>query len=388
MDSVRRNYRSFDIVLLVLVIAMSAFGILMVGSTTGLGDGVMSSTFISQLIFASAGVGVMLIAAFINYETICKLWLPIYGVCILLLIIVLFMPPINNVNRWIGIPIGDTVLGVQPSEFAKIFLIIFLAKLIDKYKERINNPLILLMVVGSVALPVLLISIQPSLSASTIPVAIMVIMLFVGKISYKYIIITALIVIPFMVFFWIELHLENPLILGNILEEWQFNRIWSFFYPEPGSDLLFQNEWAERALQSGMLTGQGLFQNTFFVPDAPNDFIFSIIGAELGFLGSLAVLIVMFAIVVRCFMVAHRSQVFLGKLIAAGAGGAIAFQTFVHVGVNTWMLPNTGIGLPFVSSGGSSMWVFMALIGLVINVGMTQEYSMFDDFGGKGAKKA
>ena len=114
-----------------------------------------------------------------------------------------------------------------------------------------------------------------------------------------------------------------------------------------------------------------------------NDFIFSVIGAEFGFLGSMVVLAVMLLIVVRCFMIAHRSQVFLGKLIAAGVGTAIAFQTFVHVGVNTWLLPNTGIDLPFVSSGGSSMWVFMALIGLVLNVGMTQEYSMFDDFGGR-----
>ena len=380
MDRLKRNVRSFDIILMVLVLVMTAFGLLMVGSATGLGDGTLSSTFISQLIFASTGIGIMLVAAFLNYETICKLWLPIYGVCILLLIIVLFMPAISGVNRWIGVPIGDTVLGVQPSEFAKIFMIIFLAKLIDKYKESINHPLFILLALAATALPVLLIFMQPSWSASSIPVVVMLCMMFVGRLSYKYIIAAVLIIVPLGLFFFIELHAENPLILGDVFQR---NRIMDFLYPELGTAGTYQNERAWDALSSGLLTGRGLFENTVRVPEMSNDFIFSIIGAEFGFLGSLAVLIVMFMIVIRCFMIAARSQVFLGKLLATGVGAAVAFQTFVHVGVNTWLLPNTGIGLPFISSGGSSMWVFMALIGLVLNVGMTQEYSMFDDFGGK-----
>ena len=237
---------------------------------------------------------------------------------------------------------------------------------------------------AATALPVALIFMQPSWSAATIPIVIALSMLFVGKISYKYIIIAALVIIPVTLFFFIELHAENPLILGDVFQR---NRIMDFLYPELGTDGTFQNEQAWRALASGLLTGQGLFANDVFVPEISNDFIFTLIGAEFGFLGSIAVLVLMFIIVVRCFMIAGRSQVFLGKLLAAGVGTAIAYQTFFHVGVNTWLLPNTGIGLPFVSSGGSSMWVFMALIGLVLNVGMTQEYSMFDDFGGKAAAK-
>jgi cell division protein FtsW (lipid II flippase) len=88
----------------------------------------------------------MLVAAFVNFETICKFYLPIYGVNILFLIVVLFMPGTNNVHRWIGVTIGDTMLGIQPSEFAKIFMTIFLATLITKYKDKINNPLIVGMV--------------------------------------------------------------------------------------------------------------------------------------------------------------------------------------------------------------------------------------------------
>ena len=381
MDSLRRNVRSFDIILLVLVLAMTAFGLLMIGSATGLGDGTLSATFISQLIFASTGVGILFLAAFINYETICKFWLPIYGVCILLLVIVLFLPPIANVHRWIGFSIdGEPLFAIQPSEFAKIFMIIFLAKLIDKYKEKISHPLVVGAVLALTALPVALIFVQPSWSASTIPVVIMLAMLFVGRISYKYIVGAVLIIAPLTLFFFIELHAENPLVLGDVFQR---NRIMDFLYPELGTAGTYQNERAWDALSSGLLTGRGLFGNTVRVPFMQNDFIFSVIGAEFGFLGSILVLAVMLLIVIRCFMIAHRSQVFLGKLLAAGVGAAVAFQTFVHVGVNTWLLPNTGIGLPFVSSGGSSMWVFMALIGLVLNVGMTQEYSMFDDFGGR-----
>ncbi|MDR2167989.1 MAG: FtsW/RodA/SpoVE family cell cycle protein [Clostridiales bacterium] len=387
MVGIRRNLRSFDIVLFVLVLLLSAFGLLMVGSTTGLGNGVVSATFISQLVFASTGVGIMLLAAFINFETICKFYLPIYGINIIFLVAVLFMPEQAGVHRWLGVEIGGTMLGVQPSEFAKIFMVIFLAKIIDKYKEKINHPLIIGLILASTALPVVLIFIQPSWSASIIPLAIMLAMLFVGRLSYKYIIVAVLIVIPAALFFFIELHSENPLILANLLEDYQIGRIWNFFYPELGTDGTFQNERAWAAFSSGLLTGRGLFNNEIAVPFASNDFIFAIIGAEFGFLGSLAVLVVILIIVARCFMIAHRSQVFLGKLIAVGVGVAIAFQSFVHVGVNTWILPNTGINLPFVSSGGSAIWVFMAMVGLVLNVGMTQEYSMFDDLGGgKGGR--
>jgi rod shape determining protein RodA len=152
-----------------------------------------------------------------------------------------------------------------------------------------------------------------------------------------------------------------------------------FLYPETRDTL--QNDRALAALSSGLLTGRGLFNNRIPVPLSENDFIFSIIGAEFGFLGSLAVLAIFFTIVIRCLLIAHRSQVFLGRLIAVGVGATIGLQTFMHVGVNTFILPNTGINLPFISQGGSAMWVFMGMIGLVLNVGMTREYSMFEGIG-------
>jgi len=380
MNSLRRDARSFDYILLALVLALALFGLLMIGSATGLGNGNVSNVFINQLIFLVSGIGILFLMAFINYEFISKFYIPIYVVNIALLVIVLFMPDTRGVARWIGVNIGGFEFGIQPSEFAKIFMIIVLAKIIDKYKDKINNVLILGIIFAATALPVVLINMQLSFSASTISIVIMLAMLYAGKISYKYVVVVTLVVAPALLFFYIDLHAEYPILIDNILTPWQQGRIWNFLYPEYGDT--FQNEQAIRAMSSGLLTGRGLFNNPVSgVPEATNDFIFSIIGAEFGFIGSVSVLLVILLIVLRCLMIAYRSEVFLGKLIATGVAVTIAFQAFVHVAINAWLVPNTGMNFPFVSSGGSSLWVFLAMIGLVLNVGMTREYSMFENMG-------
>jgi len=350
----------------------------MIGSATGLGNGNFSPIFINQLIFFVTGLVIMLVMTFVNYEFICKFYIPIYVANIALLVAVLFTPDTRGVARWLGVTIGNFDFGIQPSEFAKIFMIIVLAKVIDKYKDKINNIIVILVIFAITAVPVMLINMQLSFSASTVSIVIMLAMLYSGKISYKYVVVVALVVAPALLFFYIDLHAENPLIIDNILTPWQQNRIWNFLYPDYGGDN-WQNEQAIMAMSSGLLTGRGLFNNQIPVPEPTNDFILSIIGAELGFIGSVAVLLLALLIVIRCLMIAHRSELFLGKLIATGVAITIAFQAFTHAAINAWLLPNTGMNFPFVSSGGSSLWVFMAMIGLVLNVGMTQEYSMFDD---------
>jgi rod shape determining protein RodA len=207
----------------------------------------------------------------------------------------------------------------------------------------------------------------------------MLTLLYSARISYKYVLVATLIVIPGILFFYIDLHAENPILLGDLLEPWQRERIWSFLYPDAGET--WQNDRALEALSSGLLTGRGIFNNQIFIPEFTNDFLFSVIGAEFGFIGSVVVMVFVLIITLRCFMIAHRSDVFLGRLIAIGVGVTIAFQAFTNVAVNAFLLPNTGINFPFISSGGSSMWVFMAMTGLVLNVGMTREYSMFENLG-------
>ena len=390
MNSLRRDIRSFDFILLALVIALAAFGLLMIGSATGLGEGHFSGVFINQLIFLVTGIGILLLMAFINYEFISKFYIPIYIVNIALLIIVLFMPDTRGVARWIGMEIGGFEFGIQPSEFAKIFMIVVLAKIVDKYRDKINNPLVLGIIFVITALPVVLINMQLSFSASIISIVIMLAILYSGRISYKYIVAVTFIVAPVLLFFYIDLHTarldaESSILIDNILTDWQQSRIWYFLYPQYAEQGVqtWQQEQALIAMSSGLLTGRGLFNNQTIVPEATNDFIFSIIGAEFGFIGSVGVLFITMLIVLRCILIAHRSEVFLGRLIAAGVAVVIAFQAFTNAAINAWLLPNTGINFPFVSSGGSSLWVFMAMIGLVINVGMTREYSMFENMGKK-----
>ena len=383
MNSIRRDTRSFDYILLALVVALALFGLLMIGSATGLGNGNVSGVFMNQLIFLVTGIGILFLMAFVNYEFISKFYIPIYVVNIALLIAVLFLPGTRGVYRSIIMNIGGFEFGIQPSEFAKIFMIIVLAKIIDKYKDKINNLLILGIIFAVTALPVALINMQLSFSASTVSIVIMLAMLYAGRISYKYVVVVAVAVVPILLFFFIDLHAEYPILIDSILTEWQQGRIWDFLYPEYGDGAgIWQNEQAIRAMSSGLLTGRGLFNNPVpNIPEATNDFIFSVIGAEFGFIGSVGVLLIALLIVLRCLIIAQRSEVFLGKLIATGVAATIAFQAFTHVAINAWLLPNTGMNFPFVSSGGSSLWVFMAMIGLVLNVGMTREYSMFENMG-------
>ena len=361
----------------------------MIGSTTGLGDGNFHMTFVNQIIFASSGLVIMLLLAFIRFDFIAKFYLPMYAVNIGLLILVLFINQGGNasVARWIGVDIGGIQFGIQPSEFAKILMIIFLAKMIDKYKDKINNVLVLLMLFGATVIPVALIFLQPSYSASMVVLFILFIMLFSGGIGYRYIVIPAVILAPLLLFLFIDLHAENPIFIDRVLADWQIQRVWYFLYPELDySDRTFQNRAALQAMSSGLLTGRGLFNNTIFVPESSNDFIFAIIAAELGFLGTLSLISISFVIVIRCFIIANRSYSNVGKLIASGVGGVIAFQVIMNVAVNTWVLPNTGVNFPFISSGGSSMWVFMGGIGIVLNIGMMKEVSMFDDLLGVQTK--
>jgi len=383
MYGIRRDAKSFDFILLALVVALAVFGVIMIGSTTGLGDGIRSPVFINQLLFFVTGLGILFLMAFVNYEFISKFYIPIYFVNLVLLVIVLFWPQEEGavVARWIGGTIGGIQVGIQPSEFSKIFMIICLSKFIDKYRDKINNILVLCVVVAATAIPVVLILMQGALSASTVPIVIMLALLYCGRISYKYVLAMTFIVIPLLLFFYIDLHAENPIVVDNLLTSWQRDRIWNFLYPEQAEWGIWQNERAVLALSSGLLTGLGLFNNQIHVPELTNDFIFSVIGAEFGFIGSVLVIVVVLAIVLRCLMIAHRSEVFLGRLIAAAVAATIAFQSFTHIAINAWLLPNTGMNFPFVSSGGSSLWVFMAMIGLVLNVGMTREYSMFENMG-------
>jgi rod shape determining protein RodA len=363
----------YDFTLVGLVVLLSGFGVLVIGSATDIGEGTVSRIFTSQIMWLATGIVVMAVVSVIDFEVLCRLYIPMYVVMIALLLLALsgiLKPEGQGTDRWIEIPIGGGNFSIQPSEFAKIFMLVFLAKYIDKIGERINNILVLLSVLAFGLLPVLLIFLEPALSASILQTVILLVLMFVGGVRYKYILIATAIVVPIVAFLWFDINREEPIIIDKILT-YQLDRIRPHFgIGEINPDDIYQSEQSVKAIGSGQLVGKGLFNNTVSVPLAYNDFIFAIIGAEFGFTGCMLVILVILALVAKCFSIAWRAESFSGRLIASGVGAMIGAQAFVHIGVTTWLLPNTGIPLPFVSAGGSSMWINLAAIGMVINIGM------------------
>jgi len=378
----KRDYKSFDFILAAFVLVLLVFGAIMVGSAEQINVRPPSRLFKMHLVWAATGFVIMLAVAWLDFEFICRFFIVFYAVNLVLLVLVLLIGSnTNNTTRWLYLKdfgITGIEFGIQPSEFTKIFMIIYLAKFIDKFHERVNNILILGLIVLLAGIPIVLITIQPSLSASLATGMILITMLFAAKVSWKYIIIAFVLLVPIILFLYYDLNNDPQILLHRVLP-YQQDRIRVWFDPTSDPDSWYQSQCSIDAIRSGQLTGRGLFNNIVYVPYSSNDFIFAIIGAEFGFVGCVVVLAMIFVVVLRCFIIAYRSEVFLGRLLAAGTGGMIAFQTFVHVCVATGTLPNTGITLPFISSGGSSIWITMAAVGLVLSVGMTRSKSMFED---------
>jgi len=376
---IRRHFESFDFLLMILVLAAAAAGVVIIGSATRINLGYDRSSFNTQIIWAATGFALLLIAAFVDYNFICKFYIPVYIVNIFLLILVLALDrTTRGVARWIKI--GS--FGIQPSEFAKIFLIIFMAKFIDKKKEKINNILIFLSSVALIILPAALIFIQPSLSACVVILVIGAYMLYVGGLSYKKILITLAIILPVLAFLYFDFQSEAPLLVDKLFFSHQYDRFKLLFNPEYDPDAYRQTQNSLHAIGSGMLTGKGLFggpvNQAGYIYASYNDFVLAVIGEEFGFIGCMAMLLLMFFIIAKCFIIAWNSPDVCGKLIASGVACMFLFQTFVNVGVATDLMPNTGMPFPFVSYGGSSMWINMTAVGLVMNVKMSKSKSIFE----------
>ncbi len=374
----KKQLSAFDFILLALVIVLVACGITAIGSATRININGPEGEYRNQMIWFATGMILLLIISFIDYHTISKFFVPIYVFNIFVLVLVLLIGDGDEigVRRWL--------FGLQPSEFAKIFMIIFLSKFIDKYQKKINNIGILLLVCLLTAVPFLLIKKQPSLSASLVLIAILGVELFAGRLSYKYILFVLLVTLSLVIIIYVDLLRENhPLLKGVLkMEDYQISRLTDFLNKDYSSSTYYQTKHSIWAIGSGQLRGKGLYNGTVnqlsYLPESHNDFVFAVIGEEFGFLGCLAVILVMFSIITRCFIIAAKATDNLGRLIAVGVGGMFAFQTFVNIGVVTGLLPNTGMTFPFLSYGGSSIWTNMLAVGLVLNVGMCKPKSMFE----------
>jgi len=367
----RRDLLFFDYVMAVLVCGISVFGILMLRAVVRILP-VYAALPGLQSLHVISGAVLMLIIAFIDYRFISRFFVPIYLLCVGLLAAVLVIgpDPITGTARWIFIILpGGIDISFQPSEFAKIFLTIALAGYIN-WCKNINNPIWFLLYIVLAAVPIAMVAVQPSFSASTVLLAIAVTILFIGGL-YKRIIIGGMILaLPAAVLLYIDIMRQSPIFITQILNERQWQRILTFLGLEAAPDADMQIRQSLFAIASGGLYGKGFMNNDTWVIHGHNDFIFAIAAEQFGFVGSVVLLGVICTVIIKCLLTAYRTECRLGKLIAAGVASKLLFEVFVNVGVVTALLPNTGMPFPFLSYGGTSMWVHMAAIGLVLNVGI------------------
>lgn len=359
--------RYYDFKLAILTIALAVIGIVAVGSA----EPALQTRQIAGFAF---GVFLMLVISLFDYSVLLNLYWFMYLVNVILLVMVILVgKDAGGAQRWV------TIAGIrfQPSELAKIFIILFFAQFINKHKEKLNTFQYISMCCVLFALPAVLVYMQPDLSTTIVICLIFCVIMFTGGISWKVIAGVLAVGIPaFVIFMYLIMQPDQKII--NEEHMYQLNRIISFFNKEEFSNTLgYQQEYSVMAIGSGQLTGKGYknneissVKNADFIAEQQTDFIFAVIGEEFGFVGACAVIILVLLISIECMMVAWRARDTAGTIIAAGIGAMIGFQAFINIGVVTYLLPNTGLPLPFVSYGLTSLVSSFIGIGFVLNVGL------------------
>ena len=356
--------RDYDFKLIFMTIALASIGVMAIGSAE-------ESLQTRQLAGVIVGAFVMIILSFFNYSIILKLYWLLYFINIGLLSLVLFTSAgddAGGAQRWLEI--GG--LRFQPSETAKILLILFFAQFIMKYREKLNTVRIIASSIVLVAIPWKLIYDQPDLSTSLVLIGVFCIVMFAGGISWKLVAGVLAVTIPAVAII-ISLAQQPD---NDILTDYQKGRILSFINPEEyTTTLAYQQLNSVMAIASGQLDGKGYKNNEItsvkngnFISEAQTDFVFAVIGEEFGFKGSIVVIVLLMGISLECVSVARKAKDTAGTIIAAGMGGLVAFQSFFNIGVATFILPNTGLPLPFVSYGLTSVMSLFIGMGFVLNV--------------------
>lgn len=354
--------RDYDFKLIIMLIAITVVGILVIGSAD-------RSYQSKQILGFVMGLFLMVVISLFDYSTFLNFYWIIYiGNLVLLLLVEFFGKKSNNAQRWVSI----AGIRFQPSETAKILLILFYAQYIMKHKETISSLKTIISMLVLLSPPLLLIYRQPDLSTTIMIALLFCVLLFMGGLSYKIIFGVLAIAVPlFVIFLTLVLQPDQTL-----LKDYQQTRILAWLNPaEYSTSEGYQQENSKMAIGSGELFGKGLNNNEIssvkngnFISEPQTDFIFAIVGEELGFAGGCLVVGLLFLITLECLMIARKAKDIAGMLIATGMATVIGFQSFMNIGVATGIVPNTGIPLPFVSYGLTSLVSLYIGMGFVLNV--------------------
>ena len=372
------KFKDYDFKLIIYLMLISVIGILVVNSAA-------ADLFKKQAMGFIAGFVIMILLSFIDYHFWLKFWYIYYVLNIgLLLAVIIKGEETGGAQRWF------TLFGVrfQPSETAKILLILFFAKFIMKFKDKINQWYVVLIMCTLAVPPILLIFKQPDLSTTIVFSLIFLSILYFGEISYKYIIAFLSIVIPtFVIIFILLIQPGSILVENGIVEGYQQTRVLAWLHPDEYElEEAFQQQNSIMAIGSGQLTGKGLnntginsVKNGNFISEPQTDFIFTIVGEELGFIGSALVIILLMLISIECLFAAFRAPDVAGRIIAGGMGAYIGFQSTINICVTTGLMPNTGLPLPFVSYGLTSLLCLFIGMGFVLNVRLQRPHNNFNN---------
>ncbi|QEM66983.1 putative lipid II flippase FtsW [Geobacter sp. FeAm09] len=352
----------YDLVIMLMAIALTCFGVVMVYSASSVmaakrfHDGFF---FLKrQGLFALLGFGIMLLVMRVDYHTWKRVAVPGLLLCLVLLVLVL-IPGIGGKaggsSRWIKLP----GFNLQPSEMAKLALIMYMAYSLDKKQDKVKSltagfipyMIVLMFLIGFLVL-------QPDLGGALTLAFVAMVMLFAAGTRLVYIFSMLLLALPFLVY--------------KLSRGYHKGRMEAFLNPwsDPeGKGFQIIQSWL--ALGTGGVFGQGLGegkQKLFYLPEAHTDFILSVVGEELGFLGVVVIIGMFFLLVQRAMRIAVAAPDIFGRFLALGIAVLFGIEATVNMGVVTGLLPTKGLALPFISYGGSSLLISLFAVGILLNI--------------------
>lgn len=353
--------KNIDKIIIALIVALAVISILMIGSAQINTDGFFSREVLVQIIAYILGlIGVFIILS-INYTMFSGMEKYLYMLSVFLLLLV-YVPGLGieqfGARSWINLKFTT----LQPSEFVKILFILIMAGYLNEHKNDLHDFKGLIKA-GIVAAPIILIVLKEDLGSALVFAATWAVMIFFAGINMK----------VFAKFF--ALVAAAIPVAYVFMADYQRERIEAFLHPDNLNLLGNYQVWQSKvAIGSGGVFGKGLFNGTQkalnFIPVQTSDFIFSVIGEELGLIGGIAVIGLFALLLIRMANIVRNALDFYGALIVVGVIGMFAFQIFENIAMTMGLMPVTGITLPFLSSGGSSILSNMIALGLVLNVGM------------------
>lgn len=368
-------FKNIDWYTILNVLLLNGIGLLVLKSvSTHLNQ---PSLFMKQLLASVLGITLMFVVMIMDYKDFKILSIPAFVLTVILLVAVLiFGKGLEEVgtNGWLDL--GP--LSFQPSELGKITLTLVAAYYFERIKLG-QGGLNYIMLLGASGLLIGLVLIQPDFGTGVVYIFMLLCMLFVFGIKYRFILITLFVTLLTLPLLWFT-------VLMKVLKDYQINRILSFLNMNAhAKDSAYQVKMAIRYIGSGMLTGEGYGQGMAAlppsqngVPASPTDSIFAVVGNEFGFIGAVAVILLFTSLLLRCLYISRFSKDKYGAYIVIGIMAMFFFHFVENIGMNLGLLPVTGIPLPFISYGGTSVVAYYIAVGILISISMRRQRPMFE----------